>query len=191
MLITNARRKNLVKDDRKKAQSKSPPRKLQKTHESSERNMHDLSSSSESDEIKDSNEDDSKNLNVNTEADKDTTVVTTKLNKNDPSNSVRINADKNLPASNFDSQQKIIKELFLVEMPKDFYQFYEFCKSISKDNPLLACKSVCLKLVGPYDVLGDKIKDLVNEEDKEKYLTHWRYYYDPPEFQVCVICIKV
>ncbi|EFN87239.1 UPF0609 protein C4orf27-like protein [Harpegnathos saltator] len=73
-------------------------------------------------------------------------------------------------------------------MPKDFYQFYEFCKSISKDNPLLALKSVCLKLVGPYDILGGKIKNLTSEKDKEKYLTHWRYYYDTPEFQTIIMC---
>lgn len=83
--------------------------------------------------------------------------------------------------------QKIMN-LFLVEMPKDFFDFYEFCKSISSNNPLAACKSVQLKLVGPYDVLGDKI-NCENEDNKEKYLTHWRYYYDLPEFQVYKITI--
>ncbi|CAD6236414.1 GSCOCG00008169001-RA-CDS [Cotesia congregata] len=47
-------------------------------------------------------------------------------------------------------------------MPDDFYKFYEFCCSLSKDDPQSALRSVDLKLVGPYDVL---------------------YYYDPPEFQ--------
>lgn len=181
------KKKNLVKKD-KEAQFKSPPRKLQKTQDSSERNVHNLSSSSESDEIKSSDEDDIKDLNVNTESlDKDITVIqTAKLNEyHCLSNTAEFNADENLSVFNTDAQ-KIIKELFLVEMPKDFYQFYEFCKSISKDNPLLACKSAYLKLVGPYDILGGKI-NMVKKNDKEKYLIHWRYYYDPPEFQVCVI----
>lgn len=86
----------------------------------------------------------------------------------------------------FDSE-KIIKDLFLVEMPKDFFQFYDFCKSISKNDPLLVCKSAGLELVGPYDILSGKIKNLGSECDKEKYLIHWRYYYDPPEFQVFYI----
>lgn len=76
-----------------------------------------------------------------------------------------------------------IANLFLVEMPKDFFDFYEFCKSISNNNPLAAFKSVQLRLVGPYDVLGNKIS-CEDEDNKERYLTHWRYYYDPPEFQV-------
>lgn len=163
---------------------------MQKTYENSEKNVHNLSSSSESDETKNNDEDDDKNLNASPEVvDKDITdVQTAKLKKyDDSSDSAKSNASENLSVSDI-NVQKTIKELFLVEMPKDFYQFYEFCKSISKDNPLLACKSACLKLVGPYDVLGGKIKDLANEKDKERYFTHWRYYYDPPEFQVCVIC---
>lgn len=68
-------------------------------------------------------------------------------------------------------------------MPKDFFEFYEFCKSISNNNPVTACKAIQLKLVGPYDVLEGRI-NCEDEDDKEKYLTHWRYYYDPPEFQV-------
>lgn len=76
-----------------------------------------------------------------------------------------------------------IKNLFLVQMPEDFYQFYEFCKLISKNTPLMALKSIHLNLVGPFDILDNKLKSLKNK-DKEKYLRHWRYYYDPPELQV-------
>lgn len=117
-----------------------------------------------------------------------TTVQTAKLNEHHySSNSAVLNTGENLSISDVDAR-KVIKELLLVEMPKDFYQFYEFCKSISKDNPLLACKSACLKLVSPFEVLESKIKkDMLNEDNKEKYLTHWRYYYDPPEFQVRMI----
>lgn len=130
-LTTEVKRKNFVIDDRENAQSKSPPRKLQRTHEISERNLHILSSSSESHQIEDSDEGDDKNLNVNTEtSDEANTVTTTKLNECGSPTSVKLNTDANLPIFNFDAQEKIIKELFLVTMPKDFYQFYEFCKSI-------------------------------------------------------------
>ncbi|KAF7414494.1 hypothetical protein HZH68_002983 [Vespula germanica] len=78
-----------------------------------------------------------------------------------------------------------IKNLFLVQMPEDFYQFYEFCKLISKNTPLMALKSIHLNLVGPFDILDNKLKSFKNK-DKEKYLRHWRYYYDPPELQTII-----
>ncbi|XP_033216876.1 histone PARylation factor 1 [Belonocnema kinseyi] len=83
-------------------------------------------------------------------------------------------------SSSEDHQQEISK-LFLTEMPQDFYQFYDFCKENSKENPALALKIVDLKLVGPFDLLlGGKFSQI---EDKGTILTHWRYFYDPPEFQ--------
>lgn len=48
-----------------------------------------------------------------------------------------------------------------------------------------ALLSVGLKLVGPYDVLAGHMNNF-DANDIEKTVLHWRYYYDPPEFQVCV-----
>lgn len=175
--ITGKKRKNPFKDDRK-ARSESPQRKLQMTHESFEKNLHNLSPSPERTVIKDDNEDNNENLNDKAEA-LNEKISPNKHNSLDPT---EYNATKNILMSDV-NPKKTIMDLFLVEMPKDFFQFYEFCKSISKDNPLSACKSVRLKLVGPYDVLDGKIK-ISTSKDKEEYLTHWRYYYDPPEFQV-------
>jgi len=181
--ITGIKRKKPIKEDNKK---KNPERKLQKIHEFCERNLHDISPSPErNDNIRNSDEDEDKTFNEKTEAsDKNATIVQTSLNQSNHS----LEPDKcsiaaNISTSNVNAE-KIIKDLFLVEMPVDFFQFYEFCKSLSKNNPLMACKSVCLKLVGPYDVLDGKIKSSDSTSDKEKYLVHWRYYYDPPEFQV-------
>ncbi|KAI4503659.1 hypothetical protein M0802_001062 [Mischocyttarus mexicanus] len=83
------------------------------------------------------------------------------------------------------SMKENIKNLLLVDMPEDFYQFYEFCKLISEKEPLMALKSVQLYLVGPFDILSKKLKSYTNN-NKEKYLRHWRYYYDPPEFQTII-----
>ncbi|XP_076300349.1 histone PARylation factor 1 [Lasioglossum baleicum] len=78
--------------------------------------------------------------------------------------------------------QTIISRLFLTEMPEDFFQLYEFCKTISEKDPLNVFKHVQLQLVGPYDVFNEKF--LSSKVDDEKsLLRHWRYYYDPPEFQ--------
>lgn len=44
-----------------------------------------------------------------------------------------------------------------------------------------ALDSVDLQLVGPFDVL----MGLIDESfDSSTVLRHWRYFYDPPEFQV-------
>ncbi|XP_075972163.1 histone PARylation factor 1 [Anticarsia gemmatalis] len=71
------------------------------------------------------------------------------------------------------------KELFLVNMPDDFFKFFEFIDALgtSAEDSL---KGVNLELIGPYDLLLGKLPIL---DDKELYLIHWRYFYDPPEFQ--------
>lgn len=81
--------------------------------------------------------------------------------------------------------ENLISDLFLVQMPKDFYKFYELCKEMSPNDPCNAFKAIQIQLVGPYDVLSNKI-DNYDENDKDKFLRHWRYFYDPPEFQVYI-----
>lgn len=100
-----------------------------------------------------------------------------------PDNNNQIISDDSCVILSANSMKENIKNLFLVQMPEDFYQFYKFCKLISKNAPLMALKSIHLNLVGPFDILDNKLKSFKNK-DKEKYLGHWRYYYDPPEFQV-------
>lgn len=75
-----------------------------------------------------------------------------------------------------------IKSKFLVEMPTDFYQFWTFCKSKSTDHPDRVFNKFGLQLVGPFDVLAGKFAE--NEFNDDEYLRHWRFFYDPPEFQV-------
>lgn len=87
---------------------------------------------------------------------------------------------KDLPFHDNTSDQEKYKELFLVEMPPDFFKFYECLKEDTKDiDKTLA--GVNLQLIGPYDLLTGKLPVLDN---KDLYLIHWRFYYDPPEFQV-------
>ncbi|KAK2155339.1 hypothetical protein LSH36_242g02006 [Paralvinella palmiformis] len=76
-----------------------------------------------------------------------------------------------------------IKQKFLMEMPDDFYNFWEFSKTLNDTNPTDALKSTLgLVLVGPYDVLDGKHKTVKHP----CYLRHWRYYYDPPEFMTII-----
>lgn len=75
----------------------------------------------------------------------------------------------------------IFKDLFLVEMPSDFFEFY---KCLNVDNAFeKTLSSVNLKPIGPYDLLLGKLPKL---KDKQLYLSHWRFFYDPPEFQVTI-----
>ncbi|XP_038055223.1 histone PARylation factor 1-like [Patiria miniata] len=79
-----------------------------------------------------------------------------------------------------------IKWKFTMEMPEDFYDFWEFCKSVNKKNPQDALKaSLGLQLVGPYDVLAGGLKR-TSQSKRSSYCLHWRYYYDPPEFQTII-----
>lgn len=79
---------------------------------------------------------------------------------------------------------QFIREKFLVEMPDEFYRFWEFCKSqCSNDQrPEKIFEKFGLELVGPFDVLAGKFDDADLFEPGD-YLRHWRYFYDPPEFQ--------
>ncbi|KAJ4446654.1 hypothetical protein ANN_13351 [Periplaneta americana] len=78
-----------------------------------------------------------------------------------------------------------IKQKFLVDMPEDFYSFWSFCESLSSNKPEEALKDVGLLLVGPFDVLSGKLKKIKHRK-LSLYLIHWRYYYDPPEFQTII-----
>ena len=41
-----------------------------------------------------------------------------------------------------------------LKMPEDFYEFYEFCLTLNRGNPLDALVTTCgLKLVGPFEFL--------------------------------------
>lgn len=77
---------------------------------------------------------------------------------------------------------KFIQSNFLVSMPEDFYKFWEFCDIESKSKaPELLFSKFGLRLVGPFDVLAKKFN---KSFEKKEYLRHWRFFYDPPEFQV-------
>lgn len=96
----------------------------------------------------------------------------------------KINIENDIILKEIPNNAKIIiSHLFFTEMPEDFFQLYEFCKNICENDPLNALNYFHLQLVGPYDIFR---KGFMNAkvENKEVLLKHWRYYYDPPEFQV-------
>lgn len=93
---------------------------------------------------------------------------------------ITLNLPEDISFYDKDTDNSIFKELFLVNMPDDFFKFYEFISDLGKSAEE-SMASVNLELIGPFDLLLGKLPIL---EDKELYLIHWRFFYDPPEFQV-------
>lgn len=90
--------------------------------------------------------------------------------------------DQEIPASPVDVKESL-EQKFLVKMPDDFYDFWQFCETLDKHSPQDALyETLGLRLVGPFDVLSGKLtsKSVKSADD---FLCHWRYYYDPPEMQ--------
>ncbi|KAJ8675583.1 hypothetical protein QAD02_011369 [Eretmocerus hayati] len=81
----------------------------------------------------------------------------------------------------YEEAQKLIVKFFLMPMPKDFFKFYDLCQELKPNDPSTAFSIIDIQLVGPYDVLLGLITDETPET--KNFLTHWRYFYDPPEFQ--------
>lgn len=83
---------------------------------------------------------------------------------------------------------KFIRQHFLVKMPDDFYHFWVWCTENVKENeiPEELFADFNLEMVGPFDVLTGKFNESKQFEPSE-YLRHYRYFYDPPEFQTIFI----
>ncbi|XP_068203068.1 histone PARylation factor 1 [Palaemon carinicauda] len=78
-----------------------------------------------------------------------------------------------------------IEQKFLLELPDDFYDFWDLCVRLDREKPEEALIKAGLTLVGPYDVLTGKLKN-IKKRTVSTYLCHWRYYYDPPEFMTVI-----
>ncbi|XP_055769392.1 histone PARylation factor 1 isoform X2 [Salvelinus fontinalis] len=75
-----------------------------------------------------------------------------------------------------------VERLYKLRMPEDFYLFWDFCSWLSPDNPRDALKEILgLSLVGPFDILAEAHRSSANPQPN--YHLHWRYFYDPPEYQ--------
>lgn len=89
------------------------------------------------------------------------------------------------------SSNEFIRHKFLVEMPPDFYGFWKFANCLKKDNTgeeILQYfeNQFQLKLVGPFEFLAGRFHKAKLREPGD-YLRHWRFYYDPPEFQTIFV----
>ncbi|KAM6939920.1 histone PARylation factor 1 [Xenentodon cancila] len=90
---------------------------------------------------------------------------------------------KAVPLSGATSEQRDeMVRLYGFQMPEDLYHFWDFCKECCPANPRGALKDTLdLQLVGPFDVLAGAHRNSKNPQPN--FHLHWRYFYDPPEFQ--------
>ncbi|XP_047470604.1 histone PARylation factor 1-like isoform X2 [Penaeus chinensis] len=88
--------------------------------------------------------------------------------------------EKEVPASPRNVRESI-EQKFLLDMPDDFFDFWNLCSELNQEKTEEAFADVGLMLVGPYDVLSGKL-DKLKHRQLSNYLCHWRYYFDPPEF---------
>lgn len=82
-----------------------------------------------------------------------------------------------------------INHKFLVKMAPCFLSLWEFCveqQAKANNKPEEVFLPFGLQLVGPYDVLAGKFKNVKIHEPGD-YLRHWRFYFDPPEFQTVFV----
>ncbi|MEE6460999.1 hypothetical protein FKM82_001167 [Ascaphus truei] len=86
-----------------------------------------------------------------------------------------------------DGVRQEVESRYQLSMPEDFYQFWAFCAEINPDAPCDVLKSsLGLQLVGPYDILSGKHK-VTKKTSGINYNLHWRFFYDPPEFQTVLV----
>ncbi|OBS59556.1 hypothetical protein A6R68_09321, partial [Neotoma lepida] len=83
--------------------------------------------------------------------------------------------------------RKEVENLYKLSLPEDFYHFWKFCEELDPEEPADAlATSLGLRLVGPYDILAGKHRMKTKSTGLNCNL-HWRFYYDPPEFQTIII----
>ncbi|XP_050801352.1 histone PARylation factor 1 [Gopherus flavomarginatus] len=84
-----------------------------------------------------------------------------------------------------DQLRQEVESCYRLRMPEDFYQFWKFCEELKPDRPSEAfLSSIGLQLVGPYDILAGKHKKTKSAD--LNFNLHWRFFYDPPEFQTII-----
>lgn len=100
---------------------------------------------------------------------------------------VEVKKSKSSEADISSDLRKEVESLYKLSLPEDFYHFWKFCEELDPEKPADAlATSLGLRLVGPYDILAGKHKMKKSPTGLNCNL-HWRFYYDPPEFQTIII----
>ncbi|XP_061397999.1 histone PARylation factor 1-like [Musca vetustissima] len=103
----------------------------------------------------------------------------------------RIKLSEQQEYDNLLKSHEFIRHKFLVEMPPDFYAFWKFLEQLKpnlKGEEILKYLENQFQLlaVGPFEFLAGRFNQAKLHEPGD-YLRHWRFYYDPPEFQTVFV----
>lgn len=107
-----------------------------------------------------------------------------KDNPQDSSNGSVCVSSNFIDISSLENVKCKIETVFLVKMPNDFFSFFDFCEFLNKENPKQALSAAGLYLVGPFDLFTQDFVKI----DQTAALQHYRYFFDPPEFQTVLKC---
>ncbi|XP_075412994.1 histone PARylation factor 1 [Tenrec ecaudatus] len=84
--------------------------------------------------------------------------------------------------------RKEVENHYKLSLPEDFYHFWKFCEELDPEKPAESLSaSLGLRLVGPYDILAGRQKRKGGQAAGLNCNLHWRFYYDPPEFQTIIV----
>lgn len=87
-----------------------------------------------------------------------TSLVQEEFNENDDIFDVISDSD----LTKISKYKDYIRDNFLVDMPSNFFHFWDFCKKLNSSKPQEALKDIGLILVGPFDVLIGNIIIFLN-----------------------------
>uniref|UniRef100_A0A9L0SK62 Histone PARylation factor 1 n=2 Tax=Equus TaxID=9789 RepID=A0A9L0SK62_HORSE len=100
---------------------------------------------------------------------------------------VDVKKSKSCEADVSSDLRKEVENHYKLSLPEDFYHFWKFCEELDPEKPADSLSaSLGLRLVGPYDLLAGKHK-MKKKSASLNFNLHWRFYYDPPEFQTIII----
>ncbi|XP_064441361.1 histone PARylation factor 1 isoform X2 [Mirounga angustirostris] len=100
---------------------------------------------------------------------------------------VDVKKSKSCEADVSSDLRKEVENHYKLSLPEDFYHFWKFCEELDPEKPADSLSTTLgLRLVGPYDILAGKHK-MKKKSASLNFNLHWRFYYDPPEFQTIII----
>jgi len=88
--------------------------------------------------------------------------------------------------NSYEKYHTVLKEKLGVEMPKDFYDFFDL---VQDEELATVLSTLGLHLTGPYDILLGNIKEDIDMTPAQLHL-HGRHYYDLPEVMTVIYADK-
>nr|XP_012312659.1 histone PARylation factor 1 [Aotus nancymaae] len=100
---------------------------------------------------------------------------------------VHVKKRKFCEANVFSDLRRAVENHYKLSLPEDSYHFWKFCEDLDPEKPADSLSaSLGLQLVDFDDIPAGKHK-MKKKSIGLNFNLHWRFYYDPPEFQTITI----